>query len=244
MHRPVVVIGATAGTGTHVVRALLASRQPVRIAARNPARARELFGPDVPVAEVDLAVPGAALEAALEGAGHVVFTAGVPPGFAREAALEAVDFGGVQAAVAAARKTRLPGRFLYMTTMGLHQPTALIRLLDLVKRNLVKWRLEAERAVLASGLDAMVLRAGLLTNAPPGGTQLHLEAGDRPVTLARKVSRADVARVLVAALTAPALPTDVSLFGAAGPPTGDEALPSLLARAVCEPAPVRAAGGP
>ncbi|MCA3012769.1 MAG: NAD(P)H-binding protein, partial [Myxococcaceae bacterium] len=197
--------------------------------------ARARFGPTVPVVEVDLARPGGRLEAALAGAEHVVFTAGVPPGFARESTLEAVDFGGVRAAVEAARKSGLPGRFLYMTTMGLHRPTVLIHVLNFVKRNLVKWRLEAERAVLESGLDAMVLRAGLLTNGPASQQHLDLAPNDRAVSLATTVSRADVARILVAGLSAPRLPRDLSVFASPGEPTSDGSLPDVLARLAAQP---------
>jgi uncharacterized protein YbjT (DUF2867 family) len=195
----IVVIGATRGTGTEVVRALVRRGRPVRVVARDVAKARALFGPTVEVFEVDLTRPTAVLDDALRGAAGVVFTAGVPPGFASEAQLRAVDYGGVRATIEAAQRVSFRGRFVYLTTMGVHRRTWLIRVLDVVKWNILRWRAEAERALRESGLDVVVVRAGLLTNAPAGAA-LDLAEGDRPVGLSTRVARADIAEVLLVAL--------------------------------------------
>jgi uncharacterized protein YbjT (DUF2867 family) len=214
MADPVVVIGGTRGTGRLVVEALLHRGQPVRLVARNAAKARALFGDRVEHVLVDLAAPGPALEAALRGAGGLVFTAGVPPGFASEARLRAVDFGGVEATVQAARRAGFERRFVYLTTMGVHRRSWLIGVLDVVKWNILHWRAAAEQALLGSGLDAVVVRAGLLTDGVPGAS-LDLALGDRAVSLGTRVSRADLARVLLAALDAPKVARDFSVFAAA-----------------------------
>jgi nucleoside-diphosphate-sugar epimerase len=189
MTKTIVVLGATRGTGSLVTEALLEKGRRVRVVVRDTEKAHRLFGARVEMRQTDLARPGGALDEALSGADGVIFTAGVPPGFAREASLEAVDYGGLVATVRAAERAGLTGRFVYMTTMGI-----------------------------------------LLTNGPsPAG--LDLAQGDRPVTLARTLSRADAARVLVAALEVPAGARDVSVFGAAGsPPPSDDALRALLGR--------------
>ena len=230
MTKTIVVLGATRGTGSLVTEALLEKGRRVRVVVRDTEKAHRLFGARVEMRQTDLARPGGALDEALSGADGVIFTAGVPPGFAREASLEAVDYGGLVATVRAAERAGLTGRFVYMTTMGIHRQTWLTRTLNVVKWNLLAWRRAAEEALLGSNLDGAVIRAGLLTNGPsPAG--LDLAQGDRPVTLARTLSRADAARVLVAALEVPAGARDVSVFGAAGsPPPSDDALRALLGR--------------
>jgi uncharacterized protein YbjT (DUF2867 family) len=181
----------------------------VRVVARDVAKARALFGPTVEVFEVDLTRPTAVLDDALRGAAGVVFTAGVPPGFASEAQLRAVDYGGVRATIEAAQRVSFRGRFVYLTTMGVHRRTWLIRVLDVVKWNI------------------LVVRAGLLTNAPAGAA-LDLAEGDRPVGLSTRVARADIAEVLLVALDDAKAAPDLSVFariGAARP----LALPSRTA---------------
>lgn len=230
MTKTIVVLGATRGTGSLVTEALLERGRRVRVVVRDTEKAHRLFGARVEIRQTDLARPGGALDEALSGADGVIFTAGVPPGFAREASLEAVDHGGLVATVRAAERAGLTGRFVYMTTMGIHRQTWLTRTLNVVKWNLLAWRRAAEEALLGSNLDGAVIRAGLLTNGPsPAG--LDIAHGDRPVTLARTLSRADAARVLVAALEVPAGARDVSVFSAAkSTPPSDDALRALLGR--------------
>jgi uncharacterized protein YbjT (DUF2867 family) len=213
MADPIVVIGGTRGTGKLVVEALLRKGTPVRLLARNPQKARSLFADRVEHVTVDLASPGPDLDAGLRGASGLVFTAGVPPGFASEAQVRAVDFGGVEATVAAARRVGFNGRLVYLTTMGVHQRSWLIGLLDVVKWNILHWRAAAEKALHESGLDSVVVRAGLLTDGP-GGSSLEVTRGDRAVSLRTRVSRADVAQVLLAALVAPVLARDFSVVAA------------------------------
>jgi uncharacterized protein YbjT (DUF2867 family) len=197
----------------------------VRVVARNLAKARALFGQSVEVFEVDLARPTSTLDDALRGAAGVVFTAGVPPGFASGAQLRAVDFGGVAATVEAAKRASFCNRIVYLTTMGVHRRTWLIRVLDVIKWNILHWRAEAERALRDSGLDVVIVRAGLLTNAP-AGSALDLAEGDRPVGLSTRVARVDVAQVLLTALDDAHSARDISVFAKPGAVMRPIALPS------------------
>lgn len=229
MKRLVTVVGATRGTGMLVTELLLGRGDRVRVAARNPKKARALFGDRVEHFEVDLTRPGPALEASLTGVDAVVFTAGVPPGLARERTLEVTEFGGVVAVLQAAKRARFGGRLLYMTTMGLHRSSFAMRALDVIKWNLVKWRRAAEDELARSGLEVVTVRAGVLTNGAPSRSGLTLVDGDRPVSMSTTVSRADVARVLVAALDAPAPRKDVSVWAGAGEVPDGSALARALA---------------
>ncbi len=198
MNLPILLIGATAGTGYEVARALLAARQPIRVLARNPEKARKLFGQtSAEVIVSDLTAPNEAFYRAFQGVETIVFTAGVPAGFAKENQIQAVDYGGVVAALEAAKKAGFRGRFVYLTTTGLHHRTFLIRLLNFVKTNLIHWRLEAERAIRASGIPYTIVRAGILTNGPAGQKPIRVSQEDLPVRLSTQISRADVASVLL-----------------------------------------------
>lgn len=212
---PIVVIGATRGTGLIVAQELIRAGHPLVVVARNPGKARTLLGEKVSVFEVDLGVPGAARDAALDGAlrgsAGIIFTAAVPPGLAREATIQAVDFGGVVATLESALRVGFTGRLVYLTTMGVHKRNWLVGLLDILKWNILHWRKEVEHALTKSGLDAVVIRAGILTDEP-GGADLDVAVGDRPVTLSRKISRADVAKLLLEALKQSPPQRDISVF--------------------------------
>jgi uncharacterized protein YbjT (DUF2867 family) len=197
---PIVVIGATRGTGLIVSRELIRTGRPLRVVARNLAKARALLDDGISVFEADLGAPSAArdsaLQEALRGAAGIIFTAAVPPGPAREATLKAVDYGGVAATIAAAHRVGFTGRFVYLTTMGVHHRNWLIRILDTLKWNILHWRAEAERSLSASGLDVVIVRAGILTDGP-GGANLNISQGDQPMKPSTKIARTDVAQVLL-----------------------------------------------
>src|SRR5262245_56733725 len=111
----VLVIGGTRGTGSLIVRLLERRKVPVRVLARNPANARTLFSSIVEVVGGDITQPST-LPTAIEGASHIVFTAGCRSGHpAGEAQIKATEYEGVLHTLKAARDAGFDGRFLYMT---------------------------------------------------------------------------------------------------------------------------------
>ena len=89
------ITGATGVVGSHVVRALLERDAPVRVFARDPDKARGLFGRHVDVAVGDFAEP-ATFRAALAGVDRVFLSCADHPlrvGWERDAIDEAVDAG-------------------------------------------------------------------------------------------------------------------------------------------------------
>ena len=213
--QPIVVIGATRGTGLIASQELIRTGRPLRVVARNLAKARTLLGDGIQVFEADLGIPSAArdsaLQEALRGAAGIIFTAAVPPGPAREATLKAVDYGGVAATIEAAHRVGFTGRFVYLTTMGVHRRNWLIRILDTLKWNILHWRAEAERSLSASGLDVVIVRAGILTDGP-GGANLNISPGDQPMKLSTKIARRDVAQMLLNAIVEQSPNRDFSVF--------------------------------
>ncbi|GAB3547224.1 NAD(P)H-binding protein [Spirosoma fluminis] len=192
------LLGATAGTGYEAAQKLLFANQPIRIIARNPEKARKLFGqPRAELVIGDLTTPNEAFYRAFQGVETILFTAAVPPGFASEAKLCAVDYGGLVAALDAARKVSFRGRFVYMSTIGLQYRTWFISLLNLIKTNVIHWRLEAEKVVMQSGLPYTIVRAGVLRNQPEGRKPIQLFPHDLPITLSTQIGRADMAYLFI-----------------------------------------------
>lgn len=184
----------------HVVNALLEQGRSVRVLARNGPKARALFGDRVELVVADLTRPDAAFRAAFQDVGDVVFTAAVPPRPAGEALIKAVDHDGLVAALEAARAASITGRFLYMNTMGKEHRTLPMRVLNLIKRGISRWRIAAEQAIRSSGLPYVIVRASMLTNKPAGRSPLSITPGDAPLRFSMKVARADVARVFACAV--------------------------------------------
>ncbi len=178
----ILVFGGTAGTGKKCTELLIARGDKVRVAARNAEKVRGLFGDQVECALLDLEKPGPAFAAAFAGARSVIFTAAVPAGPASNRRIEAVDCRGVEAMLAAAKEVGFKGRIIYMTTIGLYHRTFFIALLNFIKgRHFIHWRSEAEKAIMSSGLDAVIVRAGALTNSKVS-KRLQISQGDRALT--------------------------------------------------------------
>ena len=210
----ILVIGGTRGTGKLCIERLIARGDRVRLAARNTEKARKLFGDRVEHVTVDLAHPDATLKDCFDGIDHVIFTAAVPAGPAKESAVRTVDFEGVVATLAAAKAARFQGRFVYMTTIGVHHQSAFMAFLNFIKGDLSGWRARAEEAIVSSQVDYAIVRAGALTNGS-GGRSLSVTPGDRPLTFGTWVNRDDVARVIVDKIFAvDATPRDISVVHA------------------------------
>ncbi|WP_327651777.1 NAD(P)H-binding protein [Micromonospora aurantiaca] len=135
------------------------------------------------------------LPAHLAGADAVVFAAGAGPG-SGAARKDTVDRGAAVLLADAAVRAGVR-RYLLVSSMGVD--TAPAEGTDDVWAAYLRAKKAAEDDVAARDLDVTVLRPGRLTDDEPAGRitlARHVEAG--------AISRADVARVLLALLYAPA----------------------------------------
>jgi uncharacterized protein YbjT (DUF2867 family) len=123
--------------------------------------------------------------------------------FAGERVVIATIRDGLTNTLAAARAVGLPGRLLYMSTVGVTQPSLAGALLDLTKRNTLKWRRRAEEEIRQSGRDYTIIRAGILTNDPAGRRGIAIGQQPFPLSWERRISRADVAEIFVQSLQCP-----------------------------------------
>jgi uncharacterized protein YbjT (DUF2867 family) len=198
----VLVIGATQGTGSHVVQRLLRDGYAVRVLARNEARAKARFGDTVEIVAGDITRPET-LPPAVRGVDHLVLTAGVTKRPAGEALVKATEYDGTRNVLAAAREAGLAGRFMYMGAIGTTRGSVGSFVLNLVKGNTLRWRRRAEAEIRASGLDYTIVHAGILRDAPPGLNPVRIGQEEVRMSPRHRIGREDVADVFVQALPRP-----------------------------------------
>ena len=199
----VLVVGGTRGTGLLIARLLRERGHPVRVLARDPARAGRDLGPSFEVVAGDLTQPETLLPA-VQGADHIVFTAGARSGrFASERLVRLTDYEGVLATLAAARHAAFGGRFLYLNSIGIGTPSPAATLINLLKRNTLVWRRRVEDDIRASGLDYTIIRVGFLLDRPAGRRAVIVGQDALPLAPRHRIARADVAQIFVEALGNP-----------------------------------------
>jgi uncharacterized protein YbjT (DUF2867 family) len=153
----VLVTGAAGFVGSHVAHALRARETTVRALVRRPERARRLAAWGVELVQGDVTDP-ASLEAACDGVDSVVHLVAVIRG--RPEQFERVMAEGTRNVVAAAQGAGVR-RFVLASALGLDERTK-----DVVPYYAAKW--EMEQAVLASGLEHVVLRPSFVFGADGG----------------------------------------------------------------------------
>jgi len=195
----VFVIGGTRGTGLQITSLLLREGYRVRALVRDQAKARQQLSSAVELAAGDITQPRT-LARTFEAVDHVIFTAGVTKRPASEQLVMTTEYEGVKNTLAAARDAGFAGRILYMTSIGVTRPSLGASILNLVKRNTLKWRKRAEDEIRASGIRYTIVRAGFLLNRPAGSRPIEVSQNDYPLAFKYRISRGDVAQTFVQAL--------------------------------------------
>ena len=190
----VLVAGATGKTGALVVAQLKEQGYPVRAFVRNAAKAAERLGPDVEAAVGDLRDP-ASIAAALEGVDAIINAAGSGVPAADDNMPEHVDFEGARNLADAAAAAGV-GHYVLVSSMGVTDDE---HELNRMFNNILIWKRKGEESVVASGVGYTIVRPGGLSDAAGNLQTIIFEQGDVPGR-GKVISRADVARVSVAAL--------------------------------------------
>lgn len=200
----VLVAGATGRTGREVLREL--ERAPASVRVRAVTR-RESARESLRDRGVDEVVVGDLLDAAdaraaVAGCDAVVCVVGSTLATGLVRPWRVVDGTGVVTLVDAAVDAGVRG-FVLQSTIGVGDSRG--GLPWWARWGLLRWtvraKARAERALGASRLSAVIVRPGRLTDGPATNDLLVTEGGG--VNAAAGVPRADVARLLVAALWAP-----------------------------------------
>jgi uncharacterized protein YbjT (DUF2867 family) len=204
------IIGATSGTGLLITRQLLQSGLRVRVVARDPDKARRVLDNQVEVRQGDVTDAPSIGAAIAEDCTAIFFTVAAGGGidgrgmFALGSMIREVTYQGLLNVVDAARSNGFSGRIILPSLVGVDRPALLIRILDKIKPGLQRNLIERELYIRASGLDYTILRAPILTNAPAGGVNLQIRRAINKLTARSKISRGDLARVMILAAQQPA----------------------------------------
>lgn len=197
----ILVAGASGGTGREILATLRGTDHTVRALTRSAENHRSLLdaGADE-VAVGDLLDPADA-ERAVEGIDAVLCAVGTPLGLAAVGG-SLVDGEGTINLVEAASEAGVD-RFVLETSIGVGDSASgvpLVFRLVFDAFGILEAKDRAERRLRESPLAHTVIRPGGLTNDPASGDLLVAEGGD---TVSGTVPRADVARLMVAALDTP-----------------------------------------
>ncbi len=191
----VLVAGATGGTGSLVVAELQKQGYTVRAFVRNTAKAAERLGTDVEAVAGDLKDPDS-IAAALDGVGAIINTAGAGVGGGEDNTPEKVDYEGARNLAEAASAAGV-GQYVLVSSRGVTDED---HYLNQMFNNVLTWKLRGEEAVAASGVPYTIVRPGGLSDEPGGTQTIVFEQGDSR-SEGIWITRADVARVCVSALS-------------------------------------------
>ena len=199
------VVGATRGTGLQIATQLLQRGKHVRVVARDPEKARRLFGDRAQVFGADVTVPGS-LRAALDADCLAIFFAVDVTGgiggrlfFGSASKIRDVTYQGLVNVVEAARANGFGGRIVLLSGMGADRPSLAGAILNAIKGNLQRNMVDRERYLEGCGLDYTVCRGAVLTDEPGGQQRVRVTAPTHSLDFRCRLARADFARVLIVA---------------------------------------------
>jgi NAD(P)-dependent dehydrogenase (short-subunit alcohol dehydrogenase family) len=236
MNDTIAVIGATRGTGLAAMQQLIGAGRPAVAVVRSVEKARGLFGDKATLVYGDVTRPETLAEAIDPDWAGIVFTVDITGGiagrgmFASREKIRAVMYGGLVNTVEACRQRGFKGRLVLLSTIGLTQPSTGMKILNWVKPGLRDHSIDKGEYLKKSGLDWTVVRAGILNDKPAGQHALVITAQDRPLEMRYQIARADLARVMLACVTDPAVgKREFSVFWGDAGHDGDEQLAAKLA---------------
>ncbi len=204
----VLVAGASGATGKQIVAALVKHGYRVRGLTRDPAMAAKAGGPQIEWVKGDVR-DAATLPTALKGVGAVMCAVGArePQG---DNSPEKVDYEGVRNLIDASKAAGV-AHFVVESSCNVTIPE---HNFNKIFNGLLLWKMKAEDHLRASGVAFTIVRPPQLLDEPGGIKGIRIQQGD--VGGAGQIARADVAAVMVAALSEPAMRnTTFEIFGAA-----------------------------
>ena len=199
------IVGATHGTGLLIAQQLLAGESNVRVIARDPHKASRLLGSRADVRPGDVTDLRSIQDAICEVCKVIFFTVSATGGidgralFGSKTRIREVTYQGLLNVVDAARSSGFDGRIILPSVIGADRSSLLISVLNTIKSGLQRNLIERERYLRGSGLDYTIVRAPILTNAPAGEANVRITRAINKLTAESKVSRGDLARVMILA---------------------------------------------
>jgi nucleoside-diphosphate-sugar epimerase len=199
------IVGATRGTGLLITQQLLQGGSSVRIIARDPDKASWLLGNQVDVSHGDVTDARSIREAIAEEYTAIFFTVAAIGGvdgrglFGSRTMIREVTYQGLLNVIEAARLNGFNARIILPSVVGLDRSSVMVRILDRIKPGLQRNLIERELYLRGSGLDYTIVRAPILTNAPAGEADLQITRAINKLTPGSKISRGDLARIMILA---------------------------------------------
>jgi uncharacterized protein YbjT (DUF2867 family) len=231
------VVGATHGTGLLITQQLLQAGWRVRILARDPDKARRLLGNRAEIWRGDVTDAQSVGDAITEDCRAIFFTVAATGGIdgrgllAAKSMIRNVTYQGLVNVVDSALAIGFQGRIILPSVVGADRLSVMIRILDRIKCGLQRNLSERESYLRASGLDYTIVRAPILTNGPSGNANIRIARAIRKLTVGPKLSRGDLARVLIlVSEQAVASRKTLDLFSAKGFAPSDQQLLAQLER--------------
>jgi uncharacterized protein YbjT (DUF2867 family) len=205
MRTPYCIVGATRGTGLLIAQQLSASESNVRVVARDPDKASRLVGRRADVHPGDV-TDARSIQDAICGVYQAIFftvsaTGGIDGRalFGSKTMIREVTYQGLINVVDAARASGFEGRIVLPSVVGADRSSFIISVLNTIKSGLQRNLIERELYLRASGLDYTIVRAPILTNMPAGQLNVRITRAINKLTVESKISRGDLARVMILA---------------------------------------------
>ena len=194
--KTILLAGATGNNGSEILRQLTDLGVKVRAMTRDKAAAAEEHGVPYNWVEADVTKPET-LTDVMEGVDIVISAVAtmMPLGSNRS---EKVDYEGTKNLIAAAKAAGVE-RFMIITSAHSGDES---HWLNYIGGNVLVWKGEAEKALVASGLDYVIVAPSIITDEPGDQKAIRLMHRDDWAD-GMTVSLADMAKVIIAAACHP-----------------------------------------
>jgi NAD(P)-dependent dehydrogenase (short-subunit alcohol dehydrogenase family) len=209
MSKSILVIGGTRGTGKLAIDCAIAQGYSLTVLARDPSKAKALFGDAVAIVNGDVTRPATLQTLEWSSFDAIIYTVDITGGiggrgfFASRQNIYDIVCGGVINTINVAKEQGFQQQFILLTTLGLEKRSLIMNLLDTIKPGVVRASQDKAKYLVQSGLPYTIVQAGALHNRAISQTPLIISSEDLPMQLNYQISRNHLAQVLVAAVDNP-----------------------------------------
>ncbi|WP_295615708.1 NAD(P)H-binding protein [Chamaesiphon sp. GL140_3_metabinner_50] len=206
MSKQILVIGGTRGTGKLAIDCSIDRGYSVTLVARDPAKARSLFGDTIRIIDGDVTRPESLQTAINSDFDAIIYTVDITGGvggrgfFASRQSVREIVYDGVVNTINAAKKQGFQNQFILLTTLGLEAPSIIMTVLDTIKPGVIRASQDKATYLIESGLPYTIVQAGALHDGNVSSEPLVVSQADIPMQLNYQISRQHLAQILVAAV--------------------------------------------
>jgi NAD(P)-dependent dehydrogenase (short-subunit alcohol dehydrogenase family) len=209
MSKKILVIGGTRGTGKAAIEQSIDLGYSVTLVARDPAKAKSLFGDTVNIVYGDVTRLENLQTVINSDFDAIIYTVDITGGvggrgfFASRQSVREIVYDGVVNTVDAAKKQGFKNQFILLTTLGLEQPSLIMTVLDTIKPGVIRASQDKATYLIQSGLPYTIVQAGALHDGKVSREPLVVSQGDIQMQINYQISRQYLAQILVATVGNP-----------------------------------------